>query len=61
MRAYRKLAAKWHPDRHDGEDRKSAEKKFMDIASAKEVLTDPGMSCSQDWETPYSEKCSLDL
>jgi len=41
-RAYRKLAAKWHPDRHqDSESKKAAEKMFMDIADAKAVLTDP--------------------
>lgn len=41
-RAYRKLAAKWHPDRHqDEESKKLAQAKFMDIADAKAVLTDP--------------------
>ena len=33
---------KWHPDKHEGEEKKIAEKKFYDIAAAKEVLTDPG-------------------
>ena len=42
-KAYRKLAAKWHPDKfQEGEERQAAEKKFIDIAAAKEVLTDPG-------------------
>ena len=41
-RAYRKLAAKWHPDKYAGEDKKKAEKTFYDIAAAKEVLSDPG-------------------
>lgn len=41
MRAYRKLAIKWHPDKYEGEDKKKAEKMFIDIAAAKEVLTDP--------------------
>ena len=41
-KAYRKLAQKWHPDAYDGDDKKAAEKKFYDIAAAKEVLTDPG-------------------
>lgn len=40
MRAYRKLAIKWHPDKYEGEDKKKAEKMFIDIAAAKEVLTD---------------------
>lgn len=41
---FRKLASKWHPDKYDGDDKKMAEKKFIDIAAAKEVLTDPGKS-----------------
>jgi len=41
-RAYRDLAMKWHPDKHEGDDKKVAEKKFYDIAAAKEVLSDPG-------------------
>ncbi|CAG0890675.1 unnamed protein product [Cyprideis torosa] len=41
-KAYRKLAQKWHPDNFPEEkDKKMAEKKFMDIAAAKEVLSDP--------------------
>ena len=33
----------WHPDKfQDEEDKKKAEKKFIDIAAAKEVLTDEG-------------------
>ncbi|PIK56335.1 putative dnaJ-like subfamily C member 3 [Apostichopus japonicus] len=41
LKAYRKLAMEWHPDKHEGANKESAEKKFMDIADAKEVLTDP--------------------
>lgn len=42
IKKFRKLAAKWHPDRFDNkEEKKNAEKKFIDIAAAKEVLTDP--------------------
>ncbi|KAL5004932.1 hypothetical protein ScPMuIL_018388 [Solemya velum] len=41
MKAYRKLAAKWHPDKYEEKDREKAEKMFIDIAAAKEVLTDP--------------------
>lgn len=41
IRAYRKLAAQWHPDQYNGDDKKHAEKMFIDIAAAKEVLTDP--------------------
>jgi len=41
VKAYRKLAQKWHPDNFQGEEQKSAQAKFIDIAAAKEVLTDP--------------------
>jgi len=41
QKAYKKLALEWHPDKfQDEEEKKAAEKKFMDIAAAKEVLTD---------------------
>lgn len=41
MKAYRKLAAKWHPDNYTDEKEKAkAEKLFIDVARAKEVLTD---------------------
>lgn len=43
-KAYKKLAMQWHPDKfQDEEDKKTAEKKFMDIAAAKEVLLDEEM------------------
>lgn len=42
MKAYRKLAQKWHPDLFQDEDEKArAQEKFIDIAAAKDVLTDP--------------------
>ncbi|XP_050455607.1 dnaJ homolog subfamily C member 3 [Cataglyphis hispanica] len=41
IKAYRKQAQKWHPDNfQEGEEKKRAQKKFIDIAAAKEVLTD---------------------
>ncbi|MBD3331055.1 molecular chaperone DnaJ [Candidatus Peregrinibacteria bacterium] len=36
--AYRKLALKWHPDKHKGD--KEAEKKFKEINAAYEILSD---------------------
>ena len=38
-RAYRKLSLKYHPDKVQG-DKQVAEKKFMEIATAYEVLSD---------------------
>ncbi|VDL86759.1 unnamed protein product [Schistocephalus solidus] len=41
-RAYRKLAAETHPDMFpDPDEKKEAEKRFINIAAAKEVLSDP--------------------
>uniref|UniRef100_A0A0N5AL62 J domain-containing protein n=1 Tax=Syphacia muris TaxID=451379 RepID=A0A0N5AL62_9BILA len=41
MKAYRKLAQQWHPDNFaDPQEKKKAEARFIDIAAAKEVLTD---------------------
>jgi DnaJ-class molecular chaperone len=39
VKAYRNLAQKWHPDNYhtDEKMKKIAEKKFIDIAAAKEV------------------------
>lgn len=41
IKAYRRAAQKWHPDAYQGDQKKFAEKKFIDVAAAKEVLTDP--------------------
>jgi len=41
IKAYRKAAQEWHPDKFQGDEKKIAEKKFIDIAAAKEVLTNP--------------------
>ncbi len=38
--AYRKLARKWHPDRHTGTDKDTAEDKIKQINDAYEVLSD---------------------
>ncbi|XP_020602969.1 dnaJ homolog subfamily C member 3-like [Orbicella faveolata] len=48
MRSYRKLAVQWHPDHYEGDDKKKAEKMFIDIAAAKEVLSDPEKRAKYD-------------
>lgn len=40
-KAYRKLALKWHPDRHPEEERDEARNRFTRIGEAYEVLSDP--------------------
>ena len=39
-KAYRKLALKWHPDRHQGAGAEEAEKRFKELNEAYEVLSD---------------------
>eukprot|EP01054_Gregarina_sp_Poly1_P007498 Gregarina_sp_Poly_1__7497@NODE_4182_length_696_cov_154_446741_g2754_i0_p1_GENE_NODE_4182_length_696_cov_154_446741_g2754_i0NODE_4182_length_696_cov_154_446741_g2754_i0_p1_ORF_typecomplete_len160_score25_79DnaJ/PF00226_31/4_7e26GpFAR1/PF05823_12/0_12_NODE_4182_length_696_cov_154_446741_g2754_i0160639 len=41
-KAYRKLALKWHPDKHpDPDAKRKAEEHFKDVAEAYDVLSDP--------------------
>jgi curved DNA-binding protein len=41
-KAYRRLALRWHPDRHaEGPERRAAEERFKRISEAHEVLSDP--------------------
>lgn len=55
IKAYRKLAQQWHPDNFQSEaEKKEAEKRFIDIASAKEVLTDPGQGQSLHTRTFFN-------
>nr|XP_006823293.1 PREDICTED: LOW QUALITY PROTEIN: dnaJ homolog subfamily C member 3-like [Saccoglossus kowalevskii] len=48
VKAYRKLAAQYHPDQYNGDDKAKAEETFINIAAAKEVLTDPEMRKKYD-------------
>lgn len=46
--AYRKSALQWHPDKHQGEDKKKAEEKFKEINEAYQVLSDPQKKSAYD-------------
>ena len=47
-KAYRKLAMKYHPDRHSGEDGEEAEVKFKEVKLAYEVLSDDQKRAAYD-------------
>jgi curved DNA-binding protein len=54
-KSYRKLALKWHPDRHQDGEREKAEERFKQISEAYEVLSDPEKrkrydQFGQNWE-----------
>ena len=58
--AYRKLALKWHPDKHLDEDaKKAAEKKFKDIGEAYENLQ-KGIGSSEDTRSHHFQQDDLD-
>lgn len=40
-KAYKKLAMKWHPDKHPQESKEEATRKFKDISEAYQTLSDP--------------------
>jgi molecular chaperone DnaJ len=47
-KAYRRLAAKHHPDRHQGDDTKKAEEKFKEAKEAYEMLSDAQKRAAYD-------------
>jgi len=47
-KVYRKLALQWHPDKVPEDKRKEAEQKFIEIAWAYEVLSDPSKRAAYD-------------
>jgi molecular chaperone DnaJ len=47
-KAYRKLAMKFHPDRNQGDEAKTAEEKFKEVKEAYEVLSDTSKRAAYD-------------
>jgi molecular chaperone DnaJ len=47
-KAYRRLAGKHHPDRHQGDDVKKSEEKFKEAKEAYEMLSDPQKRAAYD-------------
>jgi len=47
-KAYRKQALEWHPDRHQGEDKVAAEKRFKEINEAYQILSDSQKKAAYD-------------
>ena len=47
-RAYRRLAMKYHPDRHNGDDKTEAEIAFKECAEAYEILSDDNKRARYD-------------
>lgn len=47
-KAYRQLALKWHPDRHEEGKRAEAEQRFKRLSEAYEVLSDPEKRAKYD-------------
>lgn len=56
-RAYRKLAVKYHPDKHSIDDKAKAEEKFKEITRAYEIISNPELREKYDM---FGES-SLDL
>ncbi len=47
-KAYRKLAMKHHPDRHQGDGQKKSEESFKEVKEAYEMLSDPQKRAAYD-------------
>lgn len=55
-RAYRKMAMKYHPDRHPGGDAKKAEAQFKKVQEAYRVLSDGALRTKYDNELLWSKR-----
>ena len=61
-KAYRKLALKWHPDKHPDEKKKVLAQKKFEIANAYETLSDPKRDASTTrWARKGSRMVAQDL
>ena len=59
--AYRKLAMKWHPDRHQGDEKAQAEVKFKEVNEAHGVLSDPQKRAAYDQRGTTSRSGGADF
>eukprot|EP00898_Chlorokybus_atmophyticus_P007966 jgi/Chlat1/8170/Chrsp76S07650 len=56
--AYRRLALKWHPDKHSGDD--SAKRHFQEICEAYHILMDPGKREAYIMSTKFAQMQSVE-
>mmetsp|Transcript_59986 Transcript_59986/g.111270 ORF Transcript_59986/g.111270 Transcript_59986/m.111270 type:complete len:253 (+) Transcript_59986:82-840(+) len=47
-RAYRRLALKWHPDKHQGDSKQQAAERFKQVSEAYHVLSKPELRAEYD-------------
>ena len=58
--AYRKLAFKYHPDKHRGKDRKEHEEMFKKITHARDILLGYCASCRYSFKEKDVKKTTTD-
>ena len=62
QKAYKKMAIKWHPDRHNDKDKKQAEGKFAEIAKAYKILSKESTRKQYDkWGHDMKNDLNIDM
>jgi DnaJ-class molecular chaperone len=59
-KTYKKLASKWHPDKHEEATKAEAETKFKEIKEAYEFLTDPRKMAQAEYEGDRWQEAQFD-